>query len=286
MYFLPSPSKVTAAVALVYFVIIGAASFSLADERPSRIVSINLCADQLLMSLADADQIIGLSPWARDPRLSYSAARASTYPVLGATAEEILAAKPDLVIAGAFGRQATRQMLVRHGIRLIELEPVRSIEEARAQLRYVAELVGHPTRGGAIIASIDTALAELQASVRITSVSALYLQRRGYVAGTNSLITSLMSHAGLVNTAAKIGLAIGGQLRLEQIVAARPDILVLADTSQTAEDQGSALLAHPVLDRLFPPARRIHIPERTTICGGPGLVDAIQALATATRALQ
>jgi iron complex transport system substrate-binding protein len=35
--------------------------------EPQRFASINLCTDQLLVTLADPDQILGLSPYARIP---------------------------------------------------------------------------------------------------------------------------------------------------------------------------------------------------------------------------
>ena len=37
-------------------------------DAPRRIVSFNLCADQLVVALADPEQIAGLSPYAADPR--------------------------------------------------------------------------------------------------------------------------------------------------------------------------------------------------------------------------
>jgi len=40
-----------------------------------RIASINLCTDQLLMTLADPPQILGLSPYARDPARSWARQR-------------------------------------------------------------------------------------------------------------------------------------------------------------------------------------------------------------------
>ncbi len=39
------------------------------------------------------------------------------------------------------------------------------------------------------------------------------------------------------------------------------------------------MLLHPVLAALFPPERRIFIPEALTVCGGPMLVEAMQRLA-------
>ena len=37
---------------------------------PRRVVSFNICADQLVVALADPAQIAGLSPYATDPTLS------------------------------------------------------------------------------------------------------------------------------------------------------------------------------------------------------------------------
>ena len=48
-------------------------------------------------------------------------------------------------------------------------------------------------------------------------------------------------------------------------------------------DQGEALLAHPALAALYPPDRRILLPERLTVCGGPSLPEAIDWLASEAR---
>ena len=45
-----------------------------------------------------------------------------------------------------------------------------------------------------------------------------------------------------------------------------------------AEDDGRAFLLHPALERFYPPARRIVIPERLTECGGVMLAEALDVL--------
>ncbi|HEY7844259.1 MAG TPA: ABC transporter substrate-binding protein, partial [Bradyrhizobium sp.] len=45
-----------------------------------------------------------------------------------------------------------------------------------------------------------------------------------------------------------------------------------------ARDDGQAFLLHPALERFYPPAKRIVIPERLTECGGVTLVDALDVL--------
>src|SRR5689334_19282470 len=78
---------------------------------PRRVVSFNVCADQLLVALADPDQIAGLSPYASDPRVSVVAEQARKFRRLDWQAESILPLDPDLVLVGPWDRPETRQIL-------------------------------------------------------------------------------------------------------------------------------------------------------------------------------
>ena len=51
-------------------------------DSPSRVVSFNLCADQLVVALADSNQIAALSPYAQDRHLSVVAERARALTML------------------------------------------------------------------------------------------------------------------------------------------------------------------------------------------------------------
>ena len=55
-----------------------------------RMVSMNVCTDQLLLTLADPEQIIGLSRFSRDGWQSLSANDMRRYPVLSGGAEDVL----------------------------------------------------------------------------------------------------------------------------------------------------------------------------------------------------
>ncbi len=49
---------------------------AVAADAPRRVVSFNVCADQLVIALADPGQIVALSPYARDPAISVVAEKA------------------------------------------------------------------------------------------------------------------------------------------------------------------------------------------------------------------
>ncbi|WP_317616335.1 substrate-binding domain-containing protein [Paracoccus mutanolyticus] len=84
-----------------------------AGAAPRRVVSINLCTDQLALAVAAPGQLVSVSELARDPALSAMASRAAAIPSNRGRAEEVLALRPDLVLASSLGDAATVRLL--HG---------------------------------------------------------------------------------------------------------------------------------------------------------------------------
>ena len=242
-----------------------------------RLVSMNVCTDQLVLTLADPEQILGLSRFSRDGWQS-KAGDLSRYPVLSGGAEDVLLIRPDIVVASAFDKRSTRELLKAKGLRLAELTVPRTLDEARQQIREAGDIVGHPDRAAAEIARLDAALARARGAVSERHYRVLPLSRRGWVAGSDSFVGSLLGETGLRSAAADLGFAFGGFASLEAIVNLRPDFIVVAQAGDRARDDGQAFLLHPALERFYPPQKRIVIPERMTECGGVMLADALDAL--------
>jgi len=242
-----------------------------------RLVSMNVCTDQLVLTLADPEQILGLSRFSRDGWQS-KAGDLSRYPVLSGGAEDVLLIRPDIVVASAFDKRSTRELLKTKGLRLAELTVPRTLDEARQQIREAGDIVGHPERAAAEIARLDAALARARGAVSERHYRVLPLSRRGWVAGSDSFVGSLLGETGLRSAAGDLGFAFGGFASLEAIVNLRPDFIVVAQAGDRARDDGQAFLLHPALERFYPPQKRIVIPERMTECGGVLLADALDAL--------
>jgi iron complex transport system substrate-binding protein len=64
-------------------------------------------------------------------------------------------------------------------------------------------------------------------------------------------------------------------VQLERLIALRPDYLVMSNVLETPDGQGAVYLTHPALRILYPRTRRIVLPVRYTLCGGPSLVAAL-----------
>jgi iron complex transport system substrate-binding protein len=201
--------------------------------------------------------------------------------VLSGGAEDILMLKPDVVVASLFDKRSTRELLRRNGVPLVEFPVPQTMGEVREQVRAIGEITGHADRAKAEIARLDAAVLRARHALANRTERVLPLSRRGWVAGRNSLIGALLHEAGLRNAADELAFTDGGFVSLEAIIALKPDLLLVSEEGDTAEDEGRAFVLHPALERFYPLDKRIVIPARLTVCGGEMLAVALDLLVEA-----
>jgi iron complex transport system substrate-binding protein len=259
-----------------------------AVSKPS-LVSANLCADQLVLALADRDQIRSLSPFADDAKISFLAARAKSLPTNSGAAEELIRLSADLVLVGRYDNRLTKEFLADRGRPIAIVDSWVGLSETKSEITALAMRFGTPERGVALVADINRAMRRIEAqgaerqtklngAQRQNRPSFLILHRRGYVLHAG-LAADIAGRAGLRNAAADVGLSDSGFADIERIVTARPDYLIVAKVNDRPEDQGEALLEHPALRHLYPDARRLVVPDALTICPGPAIPALIDRLA-------
>ncbi len=279
-------------VLAMFMAVCGVAERARADGPPKRIVSFNLCADQLLLALADPAQIAGLSPYAVNPLLSVMTDKAAAFPRLDWDAESVVKLAPDLVLGGPSNRPI-HAMLSAMGIRVVDVELIRNLADARRQAIEVGKLVGHPERGEALARQLEQAEISLAAVALKPPRTALVIQREGYREGPASLASGMLSIAGLrppdrapSGAGGFMSTGQGGFVSLEHLLVDGPDVLVLQDPPSEAHDQGALFIMHPALLARYGAHRRIDLPERYTLCGGPPLVQGLDYLAKAIKPLR
>ncbi|MBX9709962.1 MAG: ABC transporter substrate-binding protein [Xanthobacteraceae bacterium] len=254
------------------------------SKAPHRIVSFNLCADQLLLALADPGQIAGLSPYAADSSLSVLAAEAGKYPRLGWDTEYVINLSPDLVLVGPSDRP-TRAILNATGLRVVQIDLVSDLAQARQQIVEVAALIGHPDRGEILVRQLQDAETKLAASALLPPRTASVLERGGYTEGTASLITAMLKTAGLQPPPNARG-GFGGFVSMETLLTEGPDILVLQDIPHEAGDQGALFIMHTAVLSQYKTGRRIELASRYSLCGGPALLQGLDVLREALERLR
>ncbi len=253
---------------------------------PKRIVSINPCADALLVQLADKRQIASVSRYSHDKRASsIPLALALQFPATSGTAEEILAMRPDLVVAGSHVAIPTARALKRLGIPLIKLSIPQSVAESQQQISELAEIVDRPQRGVRLNKKISAALVRAKPADD-ENIPALIWRSGGLVPGDGTLPDELLRRTGFENVSKSYGLKRWDILPLEHLVARPPRLLFSNGGEVKDEGQGDRMLSHPILKRL---SHRITIsdyPARLMHCAGPTLIDAVTTLSAARRKLR
>lgn len=262
-----------------------AAPVAAGAETPTRVVSLNLCTDQLAMLVGDPDQIAALSPLARDPRLSAMAEAAEAFPSVDESAERVFLKAPDLVLAGTFGARETVALLRRLGFTVETFAPAASLADVRAQLLRMGELLGRPDTAAALLADFDARLAALP-PIRggAQAPRSVLYESNGITSGTGTLADDIMRAAGLSNLAAEQGIAGLARLPLEVLVASRPELIVTGrgyDHPALAQ----AVFEHPALQAARGAAAEAPVADEHWICGTPHVADAVAAMAQARAAL-
>jgi iron complex transport system substrate-binding protein len=245
--------------------------------KPRRVVSVNLCADRLVLQLADRAQVVSVSAYAADPTLSTVAGLAAGLPVNQANVEEIVTLHPDLVVTGSFQDRATVAMVRRLGIRVHQLPMANSLAEVESAIAGLAAELGVPERGQRMIADLRARLAALPHPDR-PRLAAVF-QAGGWSAGRGTLEDDLLARAGYANLAARTGLTGFGALPLETLVAGHPDLIVVESMGEEAPSMAGALLDHPAL--VATGARRVTVPTRLWGCPDPAVADAAALIARA-----
>jgi iron complex transport system substrate-binding protein len=263
-----------------------AAQHGAAARLPS-VASINLCTDQLVLSLADDEQILTVSWLSADPEESLLAARAARFPLNYGTAEELLRFDPDVVVAGAFTSEFTRSLLRRLGYRVVEIAPAESVADIARNVKQVAEAVGQGARGDAVVEALGRRRATLERKAAGRRVGAVVLRPGGFTVGPGTLAHDLLTLAGLDNVAADRGLDRWGSLSVETLVRSAPELLISTGYRLGQPSIANTVFDHPAVEALAAGAASLVIPGAEWACGLPrslGSVAAMQRSAAPLRA--
>jgi iron complex transport system substrate-binding protein len=271
----------TSVYAIKLFLLLALAANAHAEQYPQRIVSINLCTDQLLLLLVEPERIVSLSNLSREPHSSYLAAEAERHTVNQGRAEQLLPLKPDLILAGTHAAQPTVRLMRNLGYR-VELFPMAAgIEDIRRNIRRLAALVGESARGEELISDMDRRIDPIAERHQQPTERALMFQPRGYTSGSGTLQDEALRLAGWRNVAAEAGIEGFGVIGVEQLLHSRPQQLFTSSYAPGTESRAQQLLHHPALARATGDRAPVEIDYRLWICGGPMIAEAIEQLAAA-----
>jgi iron complex transport system substrate-binding protein len=251
-------------------------------QVPQRVVTVNLCLDQLALRLAAPGQLVGISYLSLDPRISVMVDRARAIAPVRATVESILTLRPDLVIFDADAHAVVKRLVRGAGVPILEVRWAASLEDAEAIIARMAAALGRDAQGQALIGEMREQRRQLTWQGPPTATAAVLQANRG-TSGKGSLMDELLRLSGYRNLAAELGIGAYGRLPLEAVLAGQPDLLVLDGKANAHPSRATEFVDHRALESLAGRTRLVSVPIRYSICAGPENFETMRLLAEARR---
>lgn len=248
-----------------------------AAPRPSRVVSLDYCADQFVLQLVGRDHIAALSPDAQEP-FSYLRDAAAGLPQVVSKAEDILLLNPDTVVSSYNTTPALDRLLKRAGVEVLRIGWIDSLESLRGNLLSMGAALGNSTEATRLLRDFDERLARLRIAQIEEGPRALYVTPGGVSAGRDTVVDELLRAAGLRNFETRSGWR---DLPLERLAYERPDVVINARFA--ADQHPWSAARHPLLQRQLGDLPAVSLPGAWTACGGWFLIEAIEAMAVLAR---
>ena len=270
------------ALTVAFLASLAVAAPAAADAAGPRVMSLNACADQLVLALLPPERITSVTWLSRDASTSRMAAQARRVGVNHGAAEEVVRDRPDLVVAGAYTTPATRSLLTRLRFPLLVLQPENDFADIRRDVRLVARAVGEAARGEALIARMDDTLARL-ARDRAPPLRVAAWDGAGFSAAPHSLYDAILTAAGAHNVAGEAGVTEAGAPEVEALLATAPQLLVAGRPGSQPPGRTGDVARHPLVRRIWRD-RMLVVPQSAYVCGTPFSADAAADLRDQMRA--
>ncbi|MEO1192839.1 MAG: ABC transporter substrate-binding protein [Pseudomonadota bacterium] len=244
-----------------------------------------MCLDQLLVDLADPQQIASITLLSAVSLAS--GLKGEIEPLLDqglvlnmGRAEEVLPLQPDLVLVDFFSAQPTATVLRRLGYRVEAFAFATTLDDVVATLDWMGGLLGQEARAEAEVLRFEAERAAILAASQETGPppSLAILTPGLRLQGRETLLGDAAALAGWRNKAEDWGVETFGALSLETLITDPPDALVLALDQDTPASQQVVLLDHPALTALADDLPVMQLSSDTWVCGTRSILQAARSL--------
>jgi iron complex transport system substrate-binding protein len=224
-------------------------------EKPMRIHTLSVGYDEITMYLVGPERFAAVGSSTANPLYSNIADAAGKVAMkVGRKSEDVLAAKPDLVVASPFANKDLVKQLQEAGLTVVVSDLNDSLEGHATNIRYLAYLYGEEAKGEALITEVNDRLARLEAVIGKKPQSerpkVISLTDTLNTPGKNTTMDGIILRAGGLNGAAEAGITNWQQITLEKVVELRPDVILVGEATPGKKDLGRELLAHPSLQNV------------------------------------
>ncbi len=230
----------SASAAPAFPVTIDAANGSVTIESaPTKVVSMSPTATEMLFAIGAGDQVVAADSYSDYP----AAAPTTDLSAYEPNVEAIASYDPDLVVYSDDLGDLQKSLDKLH-IAAVQQPAAATIDDVYAQIEQLGLATGHTAEAQAQVDDLQAEVAAVSASVGDQGSGLTYyyeLDDTYYSVTSDTFIGNLLGLLGMKNIADEAKGASSGypQLSAEYIVAADPDLILLADTKCCGQDAAS-----------------------------------------------
>lgn len=247
------------------------------NAGPKRIASLNLCTDELLLSLADPDQIISLTWLAREESLSAFFEPARSYHQNNGRASDVIPLNPDLVFLSEFSPANTLGLLESVGIKSVVVPEPRTTEQLLENIRAMSSAIDQVKKGEDLISLFSSRLKSIAEDKKRQIISALLLSPGIASFGSSAVKIEILKMLNIrVLNQEKPSLA-NRYLSIEELTRSSPDFVIIDKYSGNYPSVSEEMLRHPLIQSSL---NTIEVEAKDWLCSTHNLLDTIEHINT------
>ena len=219
------------------------------DTAPQRVVAASVLAAESLFGVLSADRLAGAHIFTADPGYCLVADLADEVPLVGAAPEQLLSVEPDLVLVDAYTRPETFALLSLAGVPVVRTIDPHSFADIEHNLRTIGRVTHLEDELARVIAKMQQQLRLIEdLGGELPNWRILSLDGALHTYGAGSLFDAVARAAGVTNVAAERGVDLFRKLDIEEVLAWRPDAVVLS--GEPGQEPPAWIAQFPGLDLL------------------------------------
>ncbi len=231
-------------------------------QGAERIISLNACADELLLQLVSPDQIVGVTNLNHSEVTVRVLAENPHILRLKPDPENIIRLRPSLVLAGPFSNPLLIQQLEKMQIKVMHLAIPKNWDELQIEINRLAPWIQNSEKQKTALKRIEE-IAGLKASSPWRGKRAVFWSAAGHLSGKETFEDTFLSALGMVNADSGEGYRF---VSLERLIELRPEVIVVTQKQSHKNSWSHETLFHPALKKALPGIEYLHIPEEAVSC--------------------
>ena len=244
------------------------------DAAP-RIISTNVCIDNILINTFGTENVVAVSNLVDDPRYSHVRMLDQSIERISFDAETILSLRPSLVLISNFSNHRVVKILKDSDLKIVTVPFATKLSDISQNIRIIGTAIEQNSKAKIATDAIDQHIGNAMPK---TGKFALHVASNNYIYGNNSLISDAIRYAGLATSERNRFGNKPGFYNIENIILSKPDYLIIdgADVIDGLNFEHDRY--HPALKMAYPPKHRIKIEPKLWSCAHqltPQIIDII-----------